>query len=273
MMKTLDQSKYKTIRALERGLHVMQILQQKRAATLNQVYQATDLPRPTILRILRTLEGAGWVRRGLGDGLYRNSFKIKGMLKGLDDSDRLAEIAAPFLDILCREASWPSDLAVIHHEKVYMELIETSRTKTPFLLKRDEIGHMINIPLSAMGRAYLAFCDQSERDDIINNLKETKSAANQIVKNKKIFLNDLEKIKINGYATREPSFGGGERPLKSSYDDGLQAIAVPIRIEGKVIGCISLVWVRQAATIEEIVEKFLINLKETANKIEITYGG
>ena len=72
---------------------------------------------------------------------------------------------------------------------------------------------------------------------------------------------------------KQPSFGGGERPLKSSYDDGLQAIAVPIRIEGKVIGCISLVWVRQAATIEEIVEKFLINLKETANKIEITYGG
>ena len=80
----------------------MQILQEKRAATLNQVYQAADLPRPTILRILRTLEGAGWVHRGLGDGLYRNSFKIKGMLKGLDDKDRLAEIAAPFLDILCR---------------------------------------------------------------------------------------------------------------------------------------------------------------------------
>jgi IclR family transcriptional regulator, mhp operon transcriptional activator len=271
-MTAVEKSNHKTIRALERGLHIMQILQEKRAATLNQVYQAADLPRPTILRILRTLESAGWVRRGLGDGLYRNSFKIKGMLKGLDDKDRLAEIAAPFLDILCREASWPSDLAVIHHEKIYMQLIETSRAKTPFLLKRDEIGHMINIPLSAMGRVYLAFCDQAERDDIINKLKKTDSVANRIVMNDKIFLNQLEKIKVNGYATREASFGGGERPLRSSYDDGLQAIAVPIQIESKVIGCVSLVWVRQAATIEEIVEKLLLNLKETADKIKVAYA-
>tara|TARA_B110000444_G_scaffold206034_1_gene199425 strand:+ start:365 stop:1183 length:819 start_codon:yes stop_codon:yes gene_type:complete len=270
-MKALEKSNHKTIRALERGLLIMQILQEKRAATLNQVYLSTDLPRPTILRILRTLEGAGWVRRGLGDGLYRNSFKIKGMLKGLEDKDRLAEIAAPFLDILCREASWPSDLAVIHHEKIHMELIETSRTKTPFLLKRDEIGHMINIPLSAMGRVYLAFCDQLERDDIIKKLKKTNSTANRIATDNGTFLKQLEKIKINGYATREESFGGGERPLKSSYDDGLQAIAVPIQIDSEVIGCISLVWVRKAATIEEIVEKFLINLKETADNIRNAY--
>ena len=76
-----NKSQPKTIRALERGLDIMQILQTKGFATLNEIYQVSGLPRPTILRILRTLVGAGWVRRGLEDGFYRNSFKIKGMVK------------------------------------------------------------------------------------------------------------------------------------------------------------------------------------------------
>ena len=91
-MLNTEKQKPKTIRALERGLEVMQILQQKGMATLNEVYQESGLPRPTILRVLRTLEGAGWVRRGLDDGLYRNSFKIQGMVNRLNQTARLAEI-------------------------------------------------------------------------------------------------------------------------------------------------------------------------------------
>ena len=122
----------KTIRALERGLHIMQILQTKGSATLNEIYQVSGLPRPTILRILRTLEGAGWVRRGLDDGFYRNSFKIEGMVSSLDYTDKLAEISTPYLDALCRKASWPSDLTVFNSNGLHMELKETSRSLTPF---------------------------------------------------------------------------------------------------------------------------------------------
>ena len=85
----------KTIRALERGLEVMEYLQHKGAATLNDIYKATQLPRPTLLRILRTLEIGGLVRRGIGDGLYRNSFRLQRFAENLDESDLLAEIAAP----------------------------------------------------------------------------------------------------------------------------------------------------------------------------------
>ena len=262
-----NKSQPKTIRALVRGLDIMQILQKKGSATLNEIYQVSGLPRPTIFRILRTLEGAGWVRRGLDDGLYRNSFKIEGMVDGLDETDRLAEISAPYLDRLCRKASWPSDLAILNSGGLYMELKETSRSLTPFLLNRDSIGHKINLPLSAVGRAYLAFCAKSECETILSRLRKSRNMTNKLIHLGEEFSADLEKIHRAGYATRDPSFGGGHKPLRSEFDDGLNAIAVPIQLNEKILGCISLVWVRKATSIQSIVSKYLLDLHNAAMDI------
>lgn len=257
----------KTIRALERGLNIMQILQTKGSATLNEIYQVSRLPRPTILRILRTLEGAGWVRRGLDDGLYRNSFKIEGMVSSLDHTDKLAEISTPYLDALCRKASWPSELTVLNSSGLYMELKETSRSLTPFLMNRDNIGHKINLPLSAVGRAYLAFCDENERAKLLAHLRKSQNLANKIIHDEKKFSNDLSKIRGIGYATREPAFGGGQEPLRSVFDDGLNAIAVPIQLDKTVLGCLSLVWLRKAVPKQDIIKEYLTDLQNAAREI------
>ena len=257
----------KTIRALERGLEIMQILQEHGRASLNDLYHASSLPRPTILRVLRTLDQAGWIRRGLGDGLYRNSFKIERLVEGLDQSDRLAEIAAPHLDMICEKASWPAELTVLSSSGMHMELKETSRASSPFLLNRDNIGHMINFPLSSVGRAYLAFCGDDERSEIIERLKKSTSIANRSVRNDAGFKKILDEIRQAGYATREPSFGGGQNPLKSSFDDGLDAVAVPILAKKGVLGCITLAWIRKAAPIKEIVDEYLDDLQTAAKDI------
>lgn len=59
------------IRGLERGLRVFKTLQQSAALTLADLHDATGLPKPTLLRILATLEGAGmfhgdWTIAGTG---------------------------------------------------------------------------------------------------------------------------------------------------------------------------------------------------------------
>ena len=268
-------SEPKTIRALERGLNVMQILQEKGTATLNDIYNSSTLPRPTILRILRTLEKAGWIRRGLDDGLYRNSFKIEAMVNSLNDTDRLAEISAPYLDLLCRKTSWPSDLAILNSTGLHMELKETSRSLTPFPLKRDRIGHLINLPLSAVGRAYLAFCHVDERKTILRQLRKLRFNENRPIYDEKQFAKTLKKIRYDGFATREPSFGGGYKPLKSDSDDGLNAVAVPIKSNHSILGVITLVWIRKATSTQEIINNYLEDLQlsaiEIANRFEQTF--
>ena len=261
----------KTIRSLERGLHVLTILEDLSPASLKQIYQASGLPRPTLLRILRTLEGARLVRRGTGDGLYRNSFRLQNMVSKLDDGDRLAECAAPVLNRLCAKFLWPVDLAVVNPEGPYMELRETSRPNSPFLINLDQIGFQVSIPLSAAGRAYLAFCGDEEQADLLARVRESDDPQNKSARDISAFEEVLRTVRRQGYAVRDPSFGGGQRALRSLYDDGLQAIAVPVSAADKTHGIIALQWIRKAAKVDQMVQEYLGDLQAAAREIAAQY--
>jgi IclR family mhp operon transcriptional activator len=150
------------IRAIERGVSVMRALEELGAASLHNLHKSTGLHRTTLLRILLTLEQQGLVRRRLSDGMYRNTFQLRRMTDTLDEFDRLAEIAGPMLGRLCKKVKW---LTVRNGN--CMAIKETSREQTPFMVNRDEVGHQIAFPVTAVGRAYLAFCRDAERKEII----------------------------------------------------------------------------------------------------------
>ena len=65
-----------TIRSLERGLKVLQVLQDSPIASLHGLYEATGISKPALLRILQTLEASGFVARRLADGHYRISSNL-----------------------------------------------------------------------------------------------------------------------------------------------------------------------------------------------------
>ena len=56
-----------SVRALERGLDIIQLLNRHNGLTVTQVGQLTDLPRPTAFRLLRTLESLGYLFRDTQD--------------------------------------------------------------------------------------------------------------------------------------------------------------------------------------------------------------
>src|SRR3982074_2107674 len=99
--------KVEMIKSLERGLHVLQALQASPIASLHDLFLATRISKPSLLRILNTLEHAGVVSRRLADGQYRISAFAR-MGRKRDHHDRVAEAAAPVLDRLCQKVRWPS---------------------------------------------------------------------------------------------------------------------------------------------------------------------
>ena len=100
-----------TIRGLARGLRVLEALQSSPISTLHEIHRATHISKPSLLRILNTLQDAGFVSRRLADGRYRiSAFARVGRKR--DRHDRVAEAAAPVLDRLCQNVRWPSDLMV-----------------------------------------------------------------------------------------------------------------------------------------------------------------
>ena len=60
----------KSITALRRGLDVFWSIQQSSAATLADLHRQTSLSKATLLRILRTLQEAGWIARNEVENRY-----------------------------------------------------------------------------------------------------------------------------------------------------------------------------------------------------------
>jgi len=247
---------------LERGLQVLQVLRRSPIASLNEIYHATRIPKPTLLRILHTLDRAGLVSRRLADGYYRLSTS-SDVVRMRDRYDRVAEAAAPVLFRLCEKVKWPSDLFAPAGD--HMEKRETSRPLSPFVLPGppEQVGLQVGWLMSGVGRAYLAWCPEKERDEILKKLQKHDKPRDWLAKDPKRLDKVLAETRKRGYATRDPSNAGGI----SGRGDGLAAIAVALCDSTRAYGSINILWIKTAFTVEEFAAQHLGDLKEAAHEI------
>jgi IclR family mhp operon transcriptional activator len=232
---------------------------------LNELQRKTGLAKATLRRILRTLQAQGFAWQGIGDGRYRASYALRAMSDALAPHDRLAELAGPILDDLCDIVLWPSDLAV--RNRYWMQVMETTRPRASVTLNRVEIGYRSNMLLSSTGRAYLAFCPDEERDEILALLRATEDPGHYLAHSPAQIARIIGETRDLGYGRRDPSWGGHYSLSRAQYSDQLTAIAVPVMAGGSVLGCINLGWFARLFSQEEMARRHLGDLKHAANAI------
>lgn len=259
-------AKIETIRGLERGLRVLQTLQVTPILSLHGIHLATRISKPSLLRVLNTLEQFGMVSRRVADGHYRIS-SFTGIARKRDRHARVVEAAEPILHRLCQKVRWPSDLMVPAGD--HMERRETSQASSPFSInaaQRSSVGQRIGWLLSGVGRAYLAFCPEKERQDIVHRLRKSAMPEDRLAHEPKRLDNILAEVRARGYATRDPNYAGANYGRPPS-DDGLAAIAVPLLDRARVHGSINILWIRSAFTVEEFAARHLNDLNDAAAEI------
>ena len=259
--------KSETIKGLERGLQVLQVLQSNSISSLQHIHLATRISKPSLLRILNTLKRAGIVSRRLVDGHYRLSAFRRAAGKP-DRYDRVAEAAAPVLDRLCQKVRWPSDLLVPAGD--HMQRRETSRAQSPFIVGPRTAIHQVGQPvgwlLTGVGRAYLAFCPDKEREGILRRLRKSDKPEDRLAREPKRLDKILADTRQRGFGTRDPIFVGGQYGTVP-FDDGLAAIAVPLLDGTRVHGSINILWIKTAFTVEEFAARHLADLQAAAREI------
>jgi IclR family mhp operon transcriptional activator len=252
-----------TIESLRRGLHVLQFLQTNATASLHEIHLATRISKPSLLRILATLEKAGAASRRLADGRYRAG-NLGRIARKPDRHDRTAEAATPVLDALCRKIAWPSDLLVPAGD--HMEIRETSRPLSPFLLDFSQVGLHVGWLMTGVGRAYLAHCPDAERARIVERLRGSDKADDALAREPRRLERILAETRQRGYAIRDAAFFGGPHG-STLVNDGLAAIAVPIRGRTRVHGSLNILWISAAFTTEEFARRHLADLQAAAAAI------
>lgn len=249
------------LRTLSRGLQVIELLQAGDGLGFLELHRATGLPKASLTRILRTLEAAGWVSRRLADGHYRYARQSQATAPGDAERVRLSALATPHLERLQRQLMWPSDISVCDGEK--MVILESNRASSPFTINRRIMGLHPRMLWSAVGRVYLAHCLPAERRRILDNLARSEHPDDAAVQDSAWVREVLSQTRRHGYGVRAPGY---ESPDQNEPGQ-LNAIAVPVRSEGRVVACLSLIWIARMMDEERIVQSCLQRLSAAASQI------
>lgn len=254
----------KTIRALDRALHIVETLARQESCSLADLHRLTELPKPTLLRLLKSLVARGYVRQSVIDGRYSASIILPDTTghEVRPELVRLAELAMPHVVAMTRAIGWPSDL--YFKDSHHMTLVDTTRPISPFHVPLQDRNARLNFFGSGTGLACLSVLPDAQIKALFNN-----TAPEMIWRPERFGLtwrrlqSVLEQARSNGYASRLSTAAGTNR-----RSDGMRSIAVALTGKNGPIGAINLLWPIAYKSERAFARDHLGTLQATARKIE-----
>jgi IclR family transcriptional regulator, mhp operon transcriptional activator len=237
-----------------RTIAVLRALNVRNGATVAELSASTGISRPALYRLLETLRSAGYVSINLRQQRYGLTMLVRTLAQGFSDEDWVTQVARPVLSALQRKVLWPVDLGTFMNNAMWIR--ETTRQSSPLTIDRGVVGLRFPMLQGATGRAYLAWCPAREREQILANLARAPEAGNELLDRPREVSVLLDQTRAQGYGVRF-----GEAPVETG------AIAVPILIGERVIGCINLTFIASALRPEEAARQHLAALTKSAKKI------
>lgn len=257
----MRETKVKSVRALERGLLVLETIKTLGCVNLAELHNRTSLPRATILRSLRTLQESGWVVSRGNEADYRPGPKLAGAT--VASKPRIADLCAPILHKLTTTVNLPADVAVRRGTR--MLIVQSSRHLACFPINARPEGRQPCLLRSALGRAYLAFCPEDERRELINLLEQSTDPDDRPVGVRKWVDRMLSECRQQGYGIREADYWAGAEDFGAE----VSAIAVPVKIGDRVIACVNLMWATGTKNAQDFAKQNLDALRTAADDLAI----
>ena len=247
-------STFARVRALQRGLEILQALNAHNGLKANVVARITGMPRPTAYRLLETLEELGFVTRSPSDDTWRPTLQTKSLSSGFRDEDWVAQTAVPHMMKLGRRVLWPIDLATFHDYRMVVR--ESTHNISPFSIDIGVVGRDMPVTLTSGGRAWLAFCPDAEREQILAGLAVRGETGGGMME---------DRASLDYVIERCRSLGVGYR--SGGFNDHTMSLSAPVMQGDRVIASLTLIWIASAMGFEEALTRYRAALIETASVI------
>lgn len=250
-----DVGPYKPVRALARGLALLQRLNELGAARPAALARSVDLDRTTTYRLLATLEAMGLVRQSGSSDDYVLTDRVRTLSDGFTARDRTTQIVAAHMGKLFPEVLWPTDFATF--ENGAMVIRETTHRFSPYSVHRAMVGRPRPLLASALGRAALAGATDAQRVAMLDIL----AGSPEMGPTSRASLDVQVEFVISDFGRRGYAWSVGGTESKIS------AIAVPIKTRAD-IAALNLIFFSSAMGVEKAAERFLEPLKACARNVE-----
>lgn len=242
------------IRSVTRAIALLQAMNRQAVSTVEMLYTQTDLPKPTIVRLLRTLESLNLVRHAPQHGAYYLTSGVRTLSVGYHSEPKIVEAAMSLMDAMTLKVKWPMAIAVFEDNAVVVRY--STIPLSPLALLHSTINMRLSMASRALGRAYLAFCDKHEQEIILDALGLSDDAEDVLAKDRMAFCRLLDDIRRAGYATRHKAV----RPIS-------QTIAVPVIVENRVVATVGITFFSSILTERKAVSTYLSDLQELSRNI------
>lgn len=189
------------------------IVKADRPISLAQIAEQLALPKPTVFRLLSTLEKAGWVFRQPVEKEYVVGARLAGFGLGVMMNNSVRATRHAILAGVASEIGETCNITMLDdNEVVYMDRVETQ-----WPLKIDlQAGTRVPLHCSASGKLMLSQMNSAKRRTLLDHMVLTRFTDNTIT-DIGVLESELEQIRVNriGIDNQE-------------YLDGLICVAVPV---------------------------------------------
>jgi IclR family acetate operon transcriptional repressor len=199
------------VQSLHRALDLLEIVSDNGGhMAIGEIALVTDIPLPTIHRLLRTLVERGYMRQ-LPNRRYALGFRLLPL--GLIANTLLGADTQPALSRLVAELGESANLAILSESHAeYVAQVPSPHAMRMF----TEVGRRVELHCTGVGKALLSRLDERSVTSIVRRVGLTPQTVNTIT-TENALLAELDLIRARGYALDEE-----EQEL------GVRCIAVPI---------------------------------------------
>jgi IclR family pca regulon transcriptional regulator len=245
------------IEAVARGLDVIKAFEPGRPQmSLSEVAARTQLARPTVRRILLTLESLGYVRAASGGYMLTPRVLELGMT--YVQSTGLWDVARPHMEKLVARTHESSSIAQLDGS----DIVYVARVAVPKLIALAvSIGTRFPAPSTSLGKVLLAGLDPAELDACLAEPSRS-GVTPRHAPDREELDRLLRDVRAKGWALTDEHLAGGVRSIAAPLRDG----------SGRVVAAMNVTVHAAETSLETLLEDHLPLLLQAAGDISADFA-
>ena len=242
------------VQSVDRALRIIEFLAENpTGAGITEISKSLGLSKGTVHRLISTLKERDFAYQSSNTELYRLSYKILYLYNCISNNIDMFKVSRPIIRKFADKVDATVHLATLDEKRsniVYIDRIEPMNSQKPFVMS-SRVGKKAPCYCTAAGKMLLSQYSDDEIRDIMKG-EEYKTYTDKTIKNIDEFLEEIHKVRKQGYALDE-----------NEYDHGIVCISIPIyNSNDKIDFAMSVTGLILYTKAEE-----LINLKDQLDEV------
>lgn len=248
---------YAPVQSATRALKILAAVNRNGMISVGELHRLTDIPKPTIVRLLHTLIAAGYVGHDKETRGYHVTSAVAELNAGFHGAPEIIEVARPIANALTREIVWPCAVCTLDFDAVIINY--STITNSPLSPFHASLGRRLSLGARALGRAHILFCPDDERELLRTVMRESPDPENS----------DMDDVTFDRLLTRARSLGYAERDQRLG-DNNSDTIALPIKSGDRVVATFGVTYFKSAVkSPDQIIETSKRAVREIEETLRI----